>query len=125
MGNPGEAPDPTTSPLNPPFVPLPLGAGAPPPGPPHQAVGWVVPRWVAPGAIVVLIETQTYSRRMGQGQGLGTGMVISADGLVLTNDHVVGMNTAVSSDGQNIGFAIGVNQIKSLLAQLEKGGAGA
>jgi S1-C subfamily serine protease len=43
--------------------------------------------------------------------------------LVNSNGEVVGMNTATSSDAQNIGFAIAVDQIKPLLSQLEKGGS--
>src|SRR5947208_15828942 len=35
--------------------------------------------------------------------------------------RVVGMNTAVAGDAQNIGFAIAVDQIKPLLSSLEKG----
>ena len=31
------------------------------------------------------------------------------------------MNTAISGDGQNIGFAITINSIKALLGNLEKG----
>jgi S1-C subfamily serine protease len=56
---------------------------------------------VDPG--VVLIKVQTGSGRFGQGLALGTGMVLSADGLVLTNDHVVagGRSVQVTIAGQS------------------------
>jgi putative serine protease PepD len=43
--------------------------------------------------------------------------------LVNSSGEVVGMNTAISTDAQNIGFAIAVDKIKPLLATLEKGGS--
>jgi S1-C subfamily serine protease len=56
---------------------------------------------VEPG--VVLIQVQTSSGRFGQGQALGTGIVLSAEGLVLTNDHVVagGGSVQVTMAGEN------------------------
>jgi S1-C subfamily serine protease len=51
--------------------------------------------------------------------------------LIDTADQVIGMNTAVagtSSDGtgaQNIGFAIPISQVESLIPELEKGGPAA
>jgi S1-C subfamily serine protease len=51
--------------------------------------------------------------------------------LIDTADQVIGMNTAVagtSSDGtgaQNIGFAIPISQVESLISELEKGGPAA
>jgi putative serine protease PepD len=39
--------------------------------------------------------------------------------------RVIGMNTAVAGDAQNIGFAIAVDQIKPLITRLEKGDGGA
>jgi putative serine protease PepD len=55
---------------------------------------------VEPG--VVLVQVQTGSGRLGQGESLGTGMLLSADGLVLTNDHVVagGASVQVTLAGQ-------------------------
>ena len=42
--------------------------------------------------------------------------------LVTSDGKVVGMNTAVAGDAQNIGFAIGVDQIKPVIDSLRKGG---
>ena len=42
--------------------------------------------------------------------------------LVTSDGKVVGMNTAVAGDAQNIGFAIGVDQIKPAIDSLRKGG---
>ncbi|MHB8508995.1 MAG: S1C family serine protease [Candidatus Dormibacteria bacterium] len=41
--------------------------------------------------------------------------------LVNAAGQVIGMNTAISTDAQNIGFAIAVDKVKPLLGQLEKG----
>jgi S1-C subfamily serine protease len=41
--------------------------------------------------------------------------------LVNAAGQVIGMNTAVSSSGQNIGFAIAIDTIRALLPKLEKG----
>lgn len=42
--------------------------------------------------------------------------------LLNSSGQVIGVNTAVSSEGQNIGFAIPVNLIKTLLQEFEKRG---
>lgn len=47
----------------------------------------------------------------------------SGGALVDTSGQVIGMNTAVSTDGQNIGFAIPVDRITPLLDNLKKGSA--
>lgn len=43
--------------------------------------------------------------------------------LVNAAGEVIGMNTAVSSEAQNIGFAIDINNIRALIDQLENGGS--
>jgi putative serine protease PepD len=43
--------------------------------------------------------------------------------LVNSSGQVVGINTEVSTQGQNIGFAIAIDQVKPLLPLLEKGGS--
>lgn len=40
--------------------------------------------------------------------------------LINRNGEVIGVNTAVSSEGQNIGFAIPINVVKNLLTQYKK-----
>jgi hypothetical protein len=60
--------------------------------------------------------------------GAGTGMVINADGLVLTNNHLIGMDTAgndASSQQATIGFAIPVNRALSVARQIAGGQASA
>ena len=42
--------------------------------------------------------------------------------LLNSSGQVIGINTAVSSEGENIGFAIPVNIIKTLLQEFEKRG---
>lgn len=42
--------------------------------------------------------------------------------LLSSSGQVIGVNTAVSSEGQNIGFALPINVVKDALAQFEKSG---
>jgi serine protease Do len=42
--------------------------------------------------------------------------------LVNLNGEVIGMNTAIASDAENIGFAIPINDIKGLISQVLKSG---
>lgn len=48
----------------------------------------------------------------------------SGGALVNSAGEVIGMNTAVSSDAQNIGFALSIDSIKDLITQLENGQGG-
>jgi S1-C subfamily serine protease len=45
--------------------------------------------------------------------------------LVDANGKVVGMNTAIAADGQNIGFALSINEVNSVIDRLKNGGGDA
>ncbi|MBV9255965.1 MAG: PDZ domain-containing protein, partial [Actinobacteria bacterium] len=42
--------------------------------------------------------------------------------LVDANGDVIGVNTAIASQAQNIGFAMSINNVKTIVDQLKKGG---
>jgi serine protease Do len=48
--------------------------------------------------------------------GNSGGPLVNADG------EVIGMNTAVRSDAQNVGFAIAINTVKPMISSLRQGG---
>src|SRR5256885_264906 len=49
---------------------------------------------------------------------LGSGFIIHKDRYVVTNHQVIGINTAIRGDAQNIGFAIQVNRLRDLIPDL-------
>jgi len=48
----------------------------------------------------------------------------SGGALVNSQGEVIGMNTAVSSDAQNIGFALSIDHVKTVVQKLKSGAAG-
>jgi S1-C subfamily serine protease len=42
--------------------------------------------------------------------------------LVDANGRVIGVNTAIAADGQNIGFALSINEVKAIVDSVRKGG---